>query len=725
MSAEPNNSRKGDAKPAKWRFDPKQVEAYRGTGYELIPLHAPDAKDAKGRAIGKAPFKGWRADPAITLDDAVDRLTRANVGVRLGERDLVIDVDPRNFADGDDPLRRLQDDLGIDLGPDKYPRVVTGSGGFHIYARLPEPKLLVDTLQAYQGVEFKSLGRQVVAAGSCHPDCNAPYVFCDAPKARRLADGVPEAPKALVELCARPEVAFGASGPGDVTPEQLGDMLGALHPEDYRDHTKWLEFMMACHHATAGNGRDEFIEWSTGDPRYAKDAWLIGRRWDSLHADDKGRRITERTLFKALIGAGREDLIPRATAEEDFADYFEDRPDGLVVTRDAALAECLPLGDEVLHPDEFVIDGFMAAGLTTIAGAWGAGKSTNLIPLFATAAHLTPAAWDIGHQEIRRHVVWITEAPHQARTTLYSMAQEVGAASWAEFGEWFHLVPSRRLEPKNAAKRVKMFADAFAYRDAKGFLVRPVIVLDTASANIDLECENDASEVGKMMSALKELRAPIVVIGHTPKSVVRSDLADQSFRGSGVWEADAEQTFYLLHDASAEMRFLAARKIRFSGPTFTEVDFGTRADTKVVDVPWAGSRQTKGYCHGIPTRSDQDRRNDEKELRTAERQAEKLAGIEAELLSAIERRITNREPLTKGDIKRSVRCKEQVRSAALEALIDGGVVVVHELTAEDRGLLPMATKGKLPSILLPADVSLEDYRAMFDPLEEEPVRRSA
>jgi hypothetical protein len=706
-------------RPRRWSFEPAQLEGYRGAGYDLIPLNAPDAKDAKGRAIGKAPLKGWRADPPISIEDAADRLAWANVGVRLGDRDLVIDVDPRNFAEGDDPLRRLQDDLGIDLGPDRFPRVVTGSGGLHIYMRMPEPALLVDTLDAYQGIEFKSLGRQVVAAGSCHPDCNRPYVFSDAPEALRLTDGAPEAPKALVELCRRPEASFGASGPGDISPEQLGDMLGGLLPEDYRDPARWLELMMACHHATAGNGRDEFIEWSTGDPQYVGDAWIIGRRWDSLHADDKGRRITERTLFKALIDAGREDLIPRATAEEDFTDFLEDRgPEP--ITLEAALAECMPLGDEVLHPDEFVLDGFLAAGLTTIAGAWGAGKSTNLIPLFATAAHLTPADWDIRHQEIRRHVVWITEAPHQARTTLYSMAQEAGAATWEEFGRWFHLVPSRRLEPKNAAKRVKMFADAFAYRDAKGFLVRPVIVLDTASANIDLESENDASEVGKMMSALKELHAPVVVIGHTPKAVVRSDLSDQSFRGSGVWEADAEQTFYLLHDESAGMRFLAARKIRFSGPAYTEVDFGTRADAKIVDVPWAGQRQHKGYCHGVPTRSDQERRNDERELRTAERQAEKQAGVEAELLRAIEARIEKRKPLTKGDVKKDVRCKEQVRSAALEALIETGSVVVHDLVAEDRGVLPMAARGKVPSILLPASMSLDEYRAMFDPLNEEP-----
>jgi hypothetical protein len=108
-------------------------------------------------------------------------------------------------------------------------------------------------------------------------------------------------------------------------------------------------------------------------------------------------------------------------------------------------------------------------------------------------------------------------------------------------------------------------------------------------------------------------------------------------------------------------------------------------------------------------------------MRTAERQAEKQSAVEAELLRVIEARIESREPLTKKEVKDAVRCKEQVRSAALDALIEDGRVVVHELVAEDRGVLPIAPKGKLPSILLPASVSLDDYRAMFDPLNEDAV----
>lgn len=34
--------------------------------------------------------------------------------------------------------------------------------------------------------------------------------------------------------------------------------------------------MMACHHATAGEGRQEFIEWSTGGVGYEDHGEVIG-----------------------------------------------------------------------------------------------------------------------------------------------------------------------------------------------------------------------------------------------------------------------------------------------------------------------------------------------------------------------------------------------------------------------------------------------------------------
>ncbi|WP_374577387.1 bifunctional DNA primase/polymerase [Phenylobacterium sp.] len=298
-------------------FEPQQLEAYAGTGYELIPLHAPDAVDQKGRPIGKAPFKGWRQDPPISTEDAHAHMQRgANVGVRLRDVDLVLDVDPRNFEDGDDPLARLQKDLDFDLG--NYPTVITGSGGKHIYMLKPADMLLSETLKEYPGIEFKTLGRQVVAAGSVHPGTRLPYRWDDDVLAVPLS-AVRSAPSSLMDVARRPSVTS-TSGGGEHTPEELAAMLDGLDVTQFRDQARWLEIMMASHHATAGDGRQEFIAWSTGDPQYSDAAWIIGRRWDSLHADSAGRRVTVKTLFKALVDAGRADLLPRDSAEHDFPD---------------------------------------------------------------------------------------------------------------------------------------------------------------------------------------------------------------------------------------------------------------------------------------------------------------------------------------------------------------------------------------------------------------------
>jgi hypothetical protein len=336
----------------KWQFKPEQLAAYRGSGYELIPLHVPDAVDARGRKIGKAPFKGWRTDPHLTVDEAVTHMKEGgNVGVRLRACDLVIDVDPRNFLEGDDPYARIQSDLNIDFSD--YPRVITGSGGFHVYMLMPEGTLLRDTLEDYQGIEFKAQGRQVVSAGSAHPDTERPYLWDDDFLAVSLPN-VSEAPHKLIELARRPG-RIAAVDAGDYTPEQLGEMLEGLDAKEFRDHTRWLELMMASHHATAGEGRDEFLEWSTSDPSYAKDAWLIGRRWDSLHADTSGRRVTVKTLFKRLNEVGEGERIPRESAQDDFPEEidFDEQQPGDQDSRDLAeMIASLPEGSPANGPLE-------------------------------------------------------------------------------------------------------------------------------------------------------------------------------------------------------------------------------------------------------------------------------------------------------------------------------------------------------------------------------------
>ena len=307
--------------------DAGELGPYLDAGWQLIPLHSHDYFDqhkGKKRQRGKSPLHtNWTRRPYDSRAQ-LDHLREGNnVGVRLRADDLVIDVDPRNFAEGDDPIARLCADCGMD--PADYPTVETGSGGLHLYMRKPADVSLRDSLPDYEGVEFKTLGRQVVAAGSVHPDTQRTYAWDFLSPS---LSGAPDAPARLLNLIRRP-AASPATGGGEHDQEELAAMLDALDPEDFRGHDDWLTLMQACHHATAGDGRQEFVEWSTRDPEYSDHGGIIGRRWDSLHADTEGGRVTYRTLHKLLRDAGAEASIPRVRAEDDFeAVGPDDLPDG-------------------------------------------------------------------------------------------------------------------------------------------------------------------------------------------------------------------------------------------------------------------------------------------------------------------------------------------------------------------------------------------------------------
>lgn len=292
---------------------PTELAAYAAAGYELIPLHRFDYVDKQRRKRGKSPRDvDWRRRDYSSFDAAAHMAETSNVGVRLRPCDLVIDVDPRNFRPGDDPIARLAADAGLDL--DRVPRVATGAGGSHYYMRKPADLLVRDTLEEYPGVEFKTFGRQVVAAGSLHPDTGRAYEWdwLSPPLDRET-----HAPQALLALIERASARPGESGLGGHTPEELKVMLDALRAEDFREHSRWLELMMACHHATAGEGRTEFVEWSASDPIYADHGGVVGRRWDSLRARQGG--VTTATLYLRLKEAGALHLLDRR-ASYDFPD---------------------------------------------------------------------------------------------------------------------------------------------------------------------------------------------------------------------------------------------------------------------------------------------------------------------------------------------------------------------------------------------------------------------
>lgn len=303
------------------------LRPYLDAGLQLIPLHKWNAKDSHGRDRGKTPRdSAWSVREYNTQAVALSAFDDGgNVGVRLPANIVVLDVDPRNFAD-DDSLLALMIDTGLDLRG--VPHTRTGSGGDHYWFSKPTDVTLLDSLQTYPGVEFKSLGRQVVAAGSRHPNGRI-YEWVGDSDLREL----PPLPPIVLGLARRPVWSHATSaGFGELTPEMLAETLEQLDPTDFKDHDQWFLLMAACHHATAGEGRQEFIDWSTEDANYADDGWQIGRRWDSLHAEgasNGGKPITVRYLHKVVQAHGG--MVPNVPPEDD----FEETDEMLPVERDA------------------------------------------------------------------------------------------------------------------------------------------------------------------------------------------------------------------------------------------------------------------------------------------------------------------------------------------------------------------------------------------------------
>ncbi|MEO1208429.1 MAG: bifunctional DNA primase/polymerase [Cyanobacteria bacterium J06638_20] len=303
--------------------DASELSPYLDAGFTLIPLHKHDkttvrtGKDGKKRVMqrGKSPIhSNWTARQYGDSDQAITHMRRGyNVGVRLRADQVVIDVDPRNFADGDDPLSRLAADYGLDLA--NAPTVITGSGGKHIYFTKPKVKVL-DTLEGYDGIEFKSAGRQVVAAGSMHPDTRELYRWNeDTP---HIAEA-PKLPKKLGKKIVRREVENKTEG-GEYSPEQIEAMLDSMDPHDFDSNDPWFRLMQAVHQASGGDAREEFIAWSTSDPEYSDNSGEIGLRWDSLSTTKAGSKVGKGTLDQLVIKHGDRNTIPKHTAKEEFGD---------------------------------------------------------------------------------------------------------------------------------------------------------------------------------------------------------------------------------------------------------------------------------------------------------------------------------------------------------------------------------------------------------------------
>lgn len=364
-------------------YDRKELKQYKLLGSQLIPLHIWN-KQVKGKSRGKTPIHSeWTIRPykPHEVDDWIDK--GLNVGVRLGDKDFVVDLDPRNYTSDVDTPQAIAELFGyfdIEDMVHSCPTVRTGSGGYHIYFKLDvdidckELRTFVDDIP---GADFKRKGGYVVAAGSKHPNGEY-YTWVGHGRCRVLKRSE------LTELIKPVIDRKYTSGYGALNGTQLQALvLDKLDVDAYDTNDRWFPIMAGCHYVTGGDGIEEFLEWSTGGAGYSDDEHTIRTRWESLD-DEQGEKNTAGTLIHELKQVGEDTGSIKAAlqfAELDVLETDDDDSEEAEILHEAAkIAEEIDLSD-VYEDSSIDVEslGEPGAALAVVEGLHEGATSDDII----------------------------------------------------------------------------------------------------------------------------------------------------------------------------------------------------------------------------------------------------------------------------------------------------------------------------------------------------------
>jgi|SRR5271166_77264 len=179
---------------------------------------------------GKDPVGHLVPHGVLDFTDDVDTVIRWwsrtpwNIGARVPESMIVIDVDPRHG--GEQSVAELEDSSGL------LPETLTtisgrGDGGRHLFYRRPPGKLSAKRLGP--GIDLKTSSGYVVLPPSIHPDSGRPYTQIERP--------VAAPPPWLIELLL-PELA-----PPSRTVQRVGQFFGPSVADEYSANTSWADIL--------------------------------------------------------------------------------------------------------------------------------------------------------------------------------------------------------------------------------------------------------------------------------------------------------------------------------------------------------------------------------------------------------------------------------------------------------------------------------------------------
>jgi P4 family phage/plasmid primase-like protien len=212
-----------------------------------------------------------------------------------GKAESIAELESRNLAISESIAKRLKAVAVIVTTSDDEPGVkIDRCHSAEHLMRLPGPINFLTERKRKKGYPEGDRRARIVY---WHPECI--YKLDELPKARGEQN-----------KGSKDGSAGEGEGAGKLTSKQLKELLSGLDSRNFRDGTRWRSLLWACHHGTAGAGREAFVEWSAGDEQFANEQEKTGNAWDRAR-DERADGITVGTLFHELKQAGQEDLIFR------------------------------------------------------------------------------------------------------------------------------------------------------------------------------------------------------------------------------------------------------------------------------------------------------------------------------------------------------------------------------------------------------------------------------
>jgi hypothetical protein len=263
-----------------------------------------------------------------------------------------------------------------------------------------------------------------------------------------------------------------------------------------------------------------------------------------------------------------------------------------------------------------VIDGVIPNGVGVIAGVGGVGKTTAIMPLVATVAGFDDHLSNLT-VKIQRQVIYITEDSVQAQKAIYAIKKWRKSSKDIEtLEDYVHLFNSKQYGINELYALLIEAVEQYSM-EFRGIIFAPLVVFDTAAANIAVDNENDNAEISKIMTMFKQLWSkydmPIWLINHLAKSANGlgiDELEAHSARGASAWRDNGNWTANLAIAPDSQDRIMQFQNVR-EELDFNEIIFSSVVHEEMVNDVFGDPVSVK-YRYCTAARSSKNMRIHEK-----------------------------------------------------------------------------------------------------------------